>query len=64
VPPTHHDDRRGSDDDWRRDAEADVDIDAGVGRLRLRKQYESQEGDHTPQAYDLCETFHGHILAI
>jgi hypothetical protein len=64
VPPPHHDDRCGSDDDGRRDPKADVDIDAGVGRLRLCKQCESQEGDHTPQAYDRCKTFHDHILAV
>jgi hypothetical protein len=64
VSPTHHDDRRGSDDDGRRDAEADVDVDTGLSRLRLRKEYESQERDHTPQAYDMCETFHGHILTV
>jgi len=63
VTPAHHD-RCGSDDDWRWDAEADVDIDTGVGRLRLRKQYESQEWDCTPRAYDMGETFHSHILAL
>jgi hypothetical protein len=64
VPPVHHDDRRGSDDDGRRDADADVDIDVGLGGLRLREQGESQQGDHTPHAYDMCETFHGHTLIV
>ena len=64
VSPPHHDDRCGSDDDGRRDTDADVDIDAGLSRLRLRKQGESQEGDHTPQSYDMGKTFHGHILPV
>jgi len=64
VTPAHHNDRGGSDDHRRRDTEADIDVDAGVGRLRLRKQYESQEWDHTPHAYDRDETFHSHILAL
>src|SRR5436190_17207877 len=64
VPPTHHDHRRGSDHDGRRDAEADVDNNAGLSGLRLRKQGKSQKGDHTPHTYDRCETFHGHILPV
>ena len=64
VPPAHHDDRRGSDYDWRRDGKAYGDIDARLGGLGLREQDESQQGDHTPHAYDMCETFHGYILAV
>jgi hypothetical protein len=64
VPPVHHDDRRGSDDDGRPDTNADADVDTGLSRLRWRKQGESQEGDHTPHAYDMCKTFHSHILAV
>ena len=64
VPPAHHDDRRGSDYDWRRDGKAYGDIDAGLGGLGLREQRESQEGDHTTQVYDPFETFHGHILTV
>jgi len=61
VTPAHHD-RGGSDDNGRRDTEADVDT--GRSGLRLRKQYESQEWDHTPHAYERDETFHRHILAL
>src|SRR5207253_2575349 len=63
VPPAHHD-RGGSDDNGRWDTEADVDIDAGLSGLRLRKQDESQEGDRTPHAYDMGETFHTYILTV
>ena len=52
------------DDDGRWDTEADGDIHTGLRRLRLRKQYESQEWDCTPNVYDMGETFHGHILAL
>src|SRR5437016_7835890 len=48
------------DDDGRWDTEADGDIHTGLRRLRLRKQYESQEWDCTPHVYDMGETFHGH----
>jgi len=64
VPPAHHDDGRGSNHDWRWDAEPDVDIDAGLGGLGLREQCESQEWDHTTQVYDTFDTFHSHILAV
>jgi hypothetical protein len=64
VPPAHHDDRRGSDHDGRWDAKAYGDIDTGLGGLRLREQGESQEGDHTPHAYNMCEMFHIHILIV
>ena len=64
VSPAHHNDRRRSDHNGRRDAEAYGDIDAGVGRLGLREQCESQEWDHTTQVYDTFETFHGHILTV
>jgi hypothetical protein len=64
VPPAHHDDRRGSDHNGRRDAEAYGDIDAGLSGLGLREQCKSQEWDHTTHAYDICETFHCYILAV
>jgi hypothetical protein len=46
VTPVH-DDWGGSDDHGCRDTEANIDIDAGLSHLRLRKQCECQEGDHT-----------------
>lgn len=49
VTPVH-DDWGGSDDNGCRDTEVDMDIDAGLSSLRLRKQCESQEGDHTTHA--------------
>jgi len=64
VAPAHDDHRGGSNHDRRRDTEADGDIHTGLRRLRLRKQYESQEWDCTPRAYDMGETFHSHILAL
>ncbi len=64
VSPTYHNHGRRSDHDGRRDAETDGDVDASLGRLRLREQGESQQGDLTPHAYDMCETFHGHILTV
>lgn len=64
VSPPHHDNGRRSDHDRCRDTETDGDIDAGLSRLRLRKQGKSQEGDHTPQSYDMGKTFHGHILPV
>jgi hypothetical protein len=49
VAPAH-DDRCGSNDNRRRDAETDVDLDPSCSRLRRHKQYESQERNHTPRA--------------
>ncbi len=63
VTPVHYD-RGGSDNDGCRDTEADMDIDTGLSPLRLREQCESQEGDHTTHAYDMCETFQCYILTV
>ena len=64
MTPAHHNDRGGSDDHRRRDAEADIDVDTGLNGLRLHEQCESQEGDHTTYAYDMFETFHMYILIV